>query len=75
MSAELERVAFLRADGRTQVLAFDEWQRFGTHTEIGRYSIERWLEIYAEHAHEHARQILAARAAAKAPLTSPRAQP
>jgi len=58
-------------DGLTE----DEWQRFGTHTEIGRYSIERWLEIYAEHAHEHARQILAARAAARAPLTSPRAQP
>ena len=58
-------------DGLTE----DEWQRFGTHTESGRYSIERWLEIYAQHAHEHARQILAARAAARAPLTSPRAQP
>jgi hypothetical protein len=42
-----------------------EWQREGTHSEIGRYTIHRWLEIYAAHAHDHARQILAARAAAK----------
>jgi hypothetical protein len=41
-----------------------EWLREGTHSEVGRYSIERWLEIYAEHAHDHARQILVAREAA-----------
>jgi len=46
-------------------LSEDEWQRSGTHSEIGRYSVERWLEIYADHAHAHARQILAARAAAR----------
>jgi len=42
-----------------------EWAREGTHSEVGRYSVERWLEIYAAHAHAHANQIRAARDAAK----------
>ncbi len=43
-----------------------DWTREGTHTEHGRYTVERWLEIYAEHAHNHADQIRRARAAAAA---------
>src|SRR5262245_53562120 len=39
-----------------------EWGREGTHTESGRYTVEKWLEIYAEHAHNHADQIRRARA-------------
>jgi hypothetical protein len=42
-----------------------EWQREGTHPEHGRYTVERWLEIYAAHAHNHAAQILVARDAAR----------
>ena len=42
-----------------------EWAREGTHTETGRYTVERWLEIYAKHAHDHADQIRRARASAK----------
>ena len=42
-----------------------EWQRRGTHSESGAYSVERWLEIYAAHAHNHADQIRRARASAK----------
>lgn len=42
-----------------------EWAREGTHTESGRYTVERWLEIYAKHAHDHADQIRRARTAAK----------
>lgn len=42
-----------------------EWAREGTHSESGRYTVERWLEIYAQHAHNHADQIRRARAAAK----------
>ena len=42
-----------------------EWLREGTHTEVGRYSVDTWLEIYARHAHEHARQISVARASAR----------
>jgi hypothetical protein len=38
-----------------------DWAREGSHTEHGRYTIVRWLEIYADHAHKHAEQILAAR--------------
>ena len=37
-----------------------EWVREGTHSESGRYTVERWLEIYAAHAHDHAEQILVA---------------
>ena len=40
-----------------------EWAREGTHTEVGRYTVEKWLEIYAAHAHNHAEQIRVARAA------------
>ncbi|MEA3076549.1 MAG: hypothetical protein QOF60_1457 [Actinomycetota bacterium] len=38
-------------------LAEDDWDRAGTHTESGAYSVGRWLEIYADHAHDHAEQI------------------
>ena len=43
----------------------NEWRREGTHTEHGRYTVEKWLEIYATHAHQHAEQILVARDAAR----------
>lgn len=42
----------------------EEWRREGVHTESGRYTVERWLEIYAHHAHNHAEQVTRARAAA-----------
>jgi hypothetical protein len=42
-----------------------DWQREGTHSEHGRYTIERWLEIYSTHAHKHAEQIKVARDAAR----------
>ena len=42
-----------------------DWLREGTHSEVGRYTVETWLRIYAEHAHKHARQIMEARAAGK----------
>jgi hypothetical protein len=37
-----------------------EWQRTGTHDEHPTYGVLEWLEIYAEHCHEHADQIKAA---------------
>jgi hypothetical protein len=40
-----------------------DWLREGTHSEMGRYTVEIWLSIYAEHAHKHARQIREARSA------------
>lgn len=44
-------------------LTEEEWQRTGTHSDSGRYSVETWLELYATHAHDHADQIRQARAA------------
>jgi len=35
----------------------EDWQRAGTHTESGPYTAEKWLTIYAAHAHDHAAQI------------------
>ena len=47
-------------------LTADEWRRSGTHTDDGPYGVERWLEIYAAHAHDHAAQIRRAREEAAA---------
>lgn len=45
-------------------LSEEEWARAGTHSEMGEYSIDTWLEIYAAHCHDHADQVR--RAAAEA---------
>ncbi len=37
-------------------LTEDEWERTGTHTEQGAYSVEAWLRDYAPHPHDHADQ-------------------
>ena len=42
-------------------LTEDEWQRAGTHSQDGPYSVEDWLRIYAAHGHDHADQIRRAR--------------
>jgi hypothetical protein len=43
-----------------------DWARAaGTHSQHGPYDAERWLTIYAPHAHAHAQQILVARGSAK----------
>ena len=38
-------------------LTEEEWHRTGTHSESGSYSVEDWLTIYANHGHDHAKQI------------------
>ena len=55
-------LAVLRAvrDASLQLLerlTAEEWQRGGTHTESGPYSVDDWLSIYSEHSHDHADQI------------------
>ena len=35
----------------------EAWSRSGHHSEIGEYTAEKWLEIYADHLEVHARQI------------------
>jgi hypothetical protein len=42
-----------------------DFAKQGTHPEHARYGVDRWLEIYAEHAHAHADQIRRARASAR----------
>lgn len=46
------------------VMTDADFAKTGTHSEHGSYGVERWLEIYAEHAHNHADQIRRARASA-----------
>ncbi len=62
--------AFLAARATTvQVLermTAQEWARQGWHTEGGPFGPERWLAIYAAHAHNHAAQIARLRAAVTA---------
>lgn len=40
-----------------EFMSEEDWQREGTHSESGSYSVEDWLRIYAAHAHNHAAQI------------------
>jgi hypothetical protein len=42
-------------------LSEEDWQRAGTHSESGPYSVEDWLTIYANHGHDHAKQIARSR--------------
>ena len=44
-----------------RALTADEWERRGVHSESGGYSVDMWLDIYAEHSHDHADQIQRAR--------------
>ena len=63
----LEAIAAARAT-TAQILAGlteADWARSGTHSETGHYGVERWLEIYSAHCHEHAEQIRRARAEAR----------
>jgi hypothetical protein len=53
---QIEQVRAWTADF-IQRLPDAAWSREGTHTESGRYSADKWLEIYAEHLEQHARQI------------------
>jgi DinB superfamily len=55
-------LAALRAARETSAsilehLSEADWERSGTHSESGPYSVQTWLEIYATHAHDHAEQI------------------
>lgn len=64
-SLELFRYARESTAELLERLSPADWRREGTHTELGPYSVEKWLEIYAAHAHKHATQIRAARGEAK----------
>jgi hypothetical protein len=60
VEASLEAVAAARRTSAEVLdrLAPEDWAREGTHSEATRpYTVERWLEIYAAHCHDHAEQI------------------
>ena len=59
IDASLALVGAVRAASHELLsrLTPDEWSRTGVHSESGAYSVDRWLEIYAGHCHEHADQI------------------
>jgi hypothetical protein len=40
-----------------RTLSDEAWQRRGRHTESGPYGAQDWLQIYADHLDNHARQI------------------
>ena len=42
-------------------LSEEQWLREGTHSEVGAFGVLRWLQTYAPHAHNHARQIVEAK--------------
>jgi hypothetical protein len=59
MAPALEALRSARAT-TSQLLSMmseEEWKREGVHSESGPYSVETWLRIYADHAHNHAAQI------------------
>lgn len=39
-----------------EALSEAEWERAGAHSELGAYSVDTWLQIYAAHCHDHADQ-------------------
>jgi DinB superfamily len=63
IAASLALIGAVRAASHELLgsLTQEEWARTGTHSEGGAYSVDRWLEIYAGHCHEHADQIRRAR--------------
>jgi DinB superfamily len=66
IDASVDAVASARQTTAEILDRLDEgqWARRGTHTESGAYGVETWLEIYADHAHDHADQIRRARGSA-----------
>jgi hypothetical protein len=63
-SLELFRLARESTAEILERLTPEQWGRQGTHSEAGAFSVEKWLTIYAPHAHKHARQIREARGSA-----------
>jgi hypothetical protein len=60
-SLELFRAARASTVELMGCLSEADWLREGTHSETGRYGLDTWLRLYAQHAHKHANQIRAAR--------------
>jgi DinB superfamily len=59
LAPALATVIAVRANTVPLLRALPEaaWSRSGRHTEMGAYTVEGWLDLYAEHLEIHARQI------------------
>ena len=59
MAPALATVTAVRANTAALLrrLTDADWARVGTHTEMGRFGAEDWLQLYAEHLEIHARQL------------------
>jgi hypothetical protein len=62
-SLEAFRAARVSTAQIMEAMSLEDWSRKGSHTEHGAYSATDWLKIYADHAHNHAAQIRALKAA------------
>ena len=64
-SLELFRAARASTAELMACLSEADWLREGTHSETGRYGLDTWLRLTAQHAHKHADQIRIARGSLK----------
>lgn len=64
-SLELFRLVRLSTAEILDRMTDTEWSREGVQSDGGRFTAEKWLEIFSQHAHTHADQIRRTRAGAK----------
>ena len=59
--SSLTVIASVRAASLELLLSLTdgEWEREGTHSASGRFGVEDWLKLYADHPYDHADQIRA----------------
>lgn len=38
-------------------IAPSDLERYGEHSEVGHYTLDRWLDVYTRHPHDHAAQL------------------
>src|SRR5512136_997757 len=64
-SLELFRVVRASTAEILERMTDADWAREGVHSETGRFTAEKWLEVFSQHADTHAEQIQRTRSAAK----------
>ena len=56
-SLEVVRATRAHTANLLRALPSDAWAKTGRHSESGKWDVDKWLTIYAEHVHGHAGQI------------------
>jgi hypothetical protein len=64
-SLELFRVVRASTTEILERMTDADWAREGVHSGTGRYTAEKWLEVFSQHADTHAEEIKRTRAAVK----------